>query len=74
MLIIEADGSQHAESQHDELRDADLRRRGFRILRFWNNDILINPNGVLERILNETEKAPSPRGLRPRPSPTRGEG
>jgi len=74
MLIIEADGSQHAESQHDELRDADLRRRGFRILRFWNNDILINPNGVLERILSKTEKAPSPRGLRPRPSPTRGEG
>ena len=74
MLIVEADGSQHAESRHDELRDADLRRRGFRILRFWNNDILANPNGVLEKILSETEEAPSPRGLRPRPSPTGGEG
>ena len=74
MLIVEADGSQHAESRRDEIRDADLRRRGFRILRFWNNDILVNPNGVLEKLLSETEEPPSPRGLRPRPSPTRGEG
>jgi very-short-patch-repair endonuclease len=74
MLIVEADGSQHADSRHDDIRDADLRRHGFHLLRFWNNDILVNPNGVLERILSETEKAPSPRGLRPRPSPTRGEG
>jgi very-short-patch-repair endonuclease len=74
MLIVEADGSQHADSHHDDARDADLRNRGFRILRFWNNDILCNPNGVLEKILNEIEETPSPRGLRPRPSPTRGEG
>ncbi|HZQ13550.1 MAG TPA: endonuclease domain-containing protein [Pseudolabrys sp.] len=69
MLIVEADGSQHADSRHDDSRDADLRRRGFRILRFWNNDVLANPNGV-----SEIEEPPSPRGLRPRPSPTRGEG
>jgi very-short-patch-repair endonuclease len=74
MLIVEADGRQHADSHHDAIRDVDLRRRGFRILRFWNNDILVNPNGVLEKILSEIEEAPSPRGLRPRPSPTRGEG
>jgi len=74
MLIVEADGSQHADSPRDERRDADLRSRGFRILRFWNNDILRNATGVLEKILGEIEEAPSPRGLRPRPSPTRGEG
>jgi very-short-patch-repair endonuclease len=74
MLIVEADGSQHADSRRDERRDADLRSRGFRILRFWNNDILVNLTGVLEKILSEIEEAPSPRGLRPRPSPTRGEG
>jgi very-short-patch-repair endonuclease len=74
MLIVETDGSQHAENLSDQIRDADLRNRGFRILRFWNNDILGNPNGVLEKILSETEESPSPRGLRPRPSPTRGEG
>ena len=74
MLIIEADGSRHVESRHDKRRDADLQNRGFRILRFWNNNILTNPNGVLEKILSEIEEAPSPRGLRPRPSPTGGEG
>lgn len=73
-LIVEADGSQHIESEHDKTRDLDLQARDFRILRFWNNDILFNTNGVLEAILDEIAKAPSPRGLRPRPSPTRGEG
>jgi very-short-patch-repair endonuclease len=74
MLVIEADGGQHAENQHDQTRDADLRERGFRILRFWNNDILGNADGVLQRIQEMIEQSPSPRGLRPRPSPTGGEG
>ena len=38
-LIVELDGSQHAESAYDEARDAELRRRGFRVLRFWNADL-----------------------------------
>jgi len=74
MLVIEADGSQHVDSAHDQTRDADLRNRGFRILRFWNNDILGNAKGVLEQIMETIEHSPSPRGLRPRPSPTGGEG
>ena len=74
MLIVEADGSQHAESQHDQMRDANLQGRGFRILRFWNNDIIENADGVLQQIIDTIEQSPSPRGLRPRPSPTRGEG
>ena len=73
-LVVEADGDQHVESSHDRARDTDLWNRGFKILRFWNNDILFNANGVLERIAEEIERSPSPRGLRPRPSPTRGEG
>ena len=74
MLVIEADGSQHADNTHDQIRDTDLRKRGFRILRFWNNDILTNADGVLQQVLETIEQSPSPRGLRPRPSPTRGEG
>jgi very-short-patch-repair endonuclease len=74
MLVVEADGSQHAESARDQIRDADLRKRGFRALRFWNNDILENADGVLQQIMDTIEQSPSPRGLRPRPSPTRGEG
>jgi very-short-patch-repair endonuclease len=74
MLVIEADGSQHADSARDRIRDADLRKRGFRVLRFWNNDILGNADGVLQQIMDTIGQSPSPRGLRPRPSPTRGEG
>jgi very-short-patch-repair endonuclease len=75
-LIVEADGGQHVESEHDKARDIDLAARGFRVLRFWNNDILTTTNGVLERILEMIETPPSPgSSLRSKPpSPTRGEG
>jgi very-short-patch-repair endonuclease len=49
-LIIEADGSQHADNRSDVRRDAYLRARGFRILRFWNNDVLENAAGVFDAI------------------------
>jgi very-short-patch-repair endonuclease len=49
-LIIEADGSQHAENQRDMIRDAELIRRGFRLLRLWNNDILARPVSVSDGI------------------------
>jgi very-short-patch-repair endonuclease len=71
MLVVEADGSQHVENRQDQARDADLQERGFRILRFWNNDIIGNASGVLQRIMEEIGQSPSPRGLRPRPSPSR---
>jgi very-short-patch-repair endonuclease len=73
-LILEADGSQHGENSHDKIRDADLQARGFRILRFWNNDILKNADVVLERILETLGQSPSPGALRAPPSPTKGEG
>src|SRR5437899_1689174 len=41
-LIIEADGGQHAESSTDDRRTAFLESKGYRVLRFWNNDILQN--------------------------------
>jgi very-short-patch-repair endonuclease len=50
-LIIEADGSQHSDSQSDARRDAFLASKGYRVLRFWNNDIMRNLMGVLEAIL-----------------------
>jgi very-short-patch-repair endonuclease len=50
-LIIELDGSQHIEqAAYDERRRACLEQRGFRVIRFWNNDILNNGDGVLEKI------------------------
>ena len=73
-IVVEADGGQHVDSERDKARDVDLADRGFRVLRFWNNDILNNPNGVLERILEAIETPPSPgSALRSEPpSPTRG--
>jgi very-short-patch-repair endonuclease len=49
-LIIEADGGQHNENSSDMIRTAFLEGQGYRVLRFWNHDVLNNPEGVLERI------------------------
>jgi len=45
-LIVEVDGSQHAENRRDEIRDAWLRQRGFTVMRFWNHEVLTNPTGI----------------------------
>jgi very-short-patch-repair endonuclease len=50
-LVIEVDGGQHADSGRDKTRDAFLRAEGFRIARYWNNDVLKNPEGVLTDLL-----------------------
>lgn len=50
-LVIEIDGSQHAESQSDATRDATLAAEGFQTARYWNNDVLKQPTSVLEDIL-----------------------
>jgi very-short-patch-repair endonuclease len=68
-LIVEADGGQHSENDHDKNRDAYLRSQGFALLRFWNNDIFTNEEGVLTSILSALE-----RPLSPTPHPQRGEG
>ena len=58
-LVIEVDGGQHAGSQADKVRDQWLRGEGFEVLRFWNNDVLGNRDGVLEKIV-EYLKHPLP--------------
>ncbi|MFK0691241.1 endonuclease domain-containing protein [Mesorhizobium sp. IMUNJ 23033] len=50
-LIIEIDGSQHANSDSDRTREAELRARGFRVLRFWNDDVLKDLNAVCDTII-----------------------
>jgi very-short-patch-repair endonuclease len=68
-LIVEADGGHHSLPGEHERRDDFLRRRGWRVLRFWNNDVLGNPAGVLQTIaaaLNESAL--------PNPPPPAGEG
>ncbi len=50
-IIIECDGGQHVDSAYDEARDAWFRAQGFKMLRFWNNDVLREPDGVVDAIL-----------------------
>jgi very-short-patch-repair endonuclease len=50
-LVVEADGGQHAEPGDHDRRDAFLGDKGWRILRFWNNDIVENRDGVSRRIM-----------------------
>ncbi|HEX4635508.1 MAG TPA: DUF559 domain-containing protein [Rhizomicrobium sp.] len=60
-LIVELDGSQHAnETIYDGFRDTYLRSRGFRVLRFWNTEFLTNQDGVLEALLCQLESPPHP--------------
>ncbi len=59
-LIIELDGGQHAERvAYDQNRTEVLIKEGFRVLRFWNNDVLQNIEGVLESIMQALQ-TPSP--------------
>ncbi|MBR1268883.1 DUF559 domain-containing protein [Bradyrhizobium sp. AUGA SZCCT0222] len=58
-LIIEGDGGQHADNPHDVVRDKWLVDHNYRVLRFWNNDVLRNMAGVLETIATAHAEAPS---------------
>jgi very-short-patch-repair endonuclease len=50
-LVIEIDGSQHAESSYDLKRDRDLEALGYTVLRFWNEEVLRNADLVAEKIV-----------------------
>jgi len=57
-LLIELDGGQHAlREMADQARDAELTVHGYRVVRFWNNDVLSNTAGVIEAILRELGKS-----------------
>jgi very-short-patch-repair endonuclease len=73
-LIVEADGGQHAESCTDDSRTAFLEGKGYRVLRFWNNDILTNLDGVAQVIAAALSPPHPARAERESPSPSRGEG
>ena len=73
-LIVEADGGQHAENTTDARRTAFLKAKGYRVLRFWNNDILNNSDGVAQ-VIADALSIPHPAQAPPEsPSPSRGEG
>jgi len=51
-VVVELDGGQHAEASRDKKRDEWLRTEGYKVLRFWDNQVLSNVEGVLENIRN----------------------
>lgn len=56
MLVVEVDGSQHQEQEnYDNDRTKELKEMGFRVIRFWNNDVLNRIDSVLEAIRFELE-------------------
>ncbi len=61
---VEVDGGQHETSPRDAVRTRWLEERGSRVLRFWNNDVLANTEGVVQAITGVLSATPPPR---PRP-------
>lgn len=62
-LIIELDGGQHNEDENiikDQARTEFLEKEGFKVLRFWNNDVLVNTENVLEEIIQSFSPSPRP--------------
>ena len=69
-LIVEIDGGQHDRSSPQEAeRSGFLEKEGYRILRFWNNEVLANPDGVHQTIAGEQGRITPTQ-----PSPIEGEG
>jgi very-short-patch-repair endonuclease len=69
-LIVELDGGQHQDrAEYDEARDAWLKAEGYMVLRYWNNEVMGNLEGVLEDIGRMAgvfaESSPSPQPLSP---------
>jgi very-short-patch-repair endonuclease len=70
-LVIEVDGGQHnVDEEKDEKRTRWLEERGYRVIRFWNNDVLSNTDGVVLTVFEELRSCRPPS----LPSPSRGEG
>ncbi|HEX4112430.1 MAG TPA: endonuclease domain-containing protein [Stellaceae bacterium] len=59
-LVVEADGGQHSESAADEKRDRFLQGEGWIVQRYWNNEILENIDGVMQKIADFLNTGPHP--------------
>jgi very-short-patch-repair endonuclease len=60
-LVVEVDGSQHSEAEdYDRARTRFLTARGYRVIRFWNNEVIENIEGVVEKIRQPLAYIPSP--------------
>jgi len=75
-LVIEVDGGQHSDSEADRIRDRWLIEHNYRVLRFWNHEVMSNMDGVLEVIaaaVRAEKNPPHPTAFGDRPLPASGE-
>ena len=70
-LVIEVDGGQHCESRRDQSRTDFIEAQGFRVIRFWNNEVLENIEGVLLTIAQAMADSPPPAPSRKREGKSR---
>ncbi|MBI4525357.1 MAG: endonuclease domain-containing protein [Deltaproteobacteria bacterium] len=71
LVVVEIDGGQHAsKTATDETRSAFLRSRGYKVLRFWDNEVFENIDGVLEQIAQALNDAARNQNPHPFPSPS----
>jgi very-short-patch-repair endonuclease len=68
-LVVELDGSQHAECERDVRRDAFLAEEGWTVLRVWNNELDANPEGVFDIVVRRAAECLG--GTHPQPLPSR---
>ena len=74
-LVVELDGGQHGEARQesrDKVRDRILQDEGYRVLRFWNDEVLRNVDAIADYILFELKQRPPTRTASPPDLPTRG--
>jgi len=57
-LVVEVDGGQHADNAADRTRDIALASEGYRVMRFWNTDVLSNMDGVLDSLISALRDHP----------------
>jgi very-short-patch-repair endonuclease len=67
-LVVEVDGGQHADNVRDQKRTAYLTRLGFKVIRFWNHEVLNDTDAVVDKISDELQVP------HPNPLPGKGEG
>ena len=69
-LVIELDGGQHAEAaEYDAARTRQVEAQGYRVIRFWNNDVLGNIDGVIAAVAEALTTSPSQPAAGPLPLP-----
>ena len=71
LLVVEVDGGQHADNSKDAARTAFIEGQGYRVIRFWNNEVMGNLEGVLLTIAQALTSPPPPTPSRMREGKSR---